>query len=103
MARRVIGLVAAIRPQSEHKPTWRGHRECVDFDPKNSSALATVRSRVCLLTPVAADSKQRDSAEPSYEVKIEPGQRRADLMHCPALGKGPEVNCNTKPRLQCLR
>ena len=45
-----------------------------------------------MLTPVAADSKQRDSAEPSYEVKIEPGQRRADLMHCPALGKGAEID-----------
>ena len=25
-------------------------------------------------------------------MKIEAGQRRADLMHCPALGKGPEVD-----------
>ena len=24
----VIGRVAAIRPQLEHKPTWRGHRDC---------------------------------------------------------------------------
>jgi hypothetical protein len=32
------------------------------------------------------------SAESSYEVKIEPGQRRANLMHCAALRKAPEVN-----------
>src|ERR1700720_4289432 len=33
VARCVIGRVAAARRQSEHKPTWRGHRECVEFDP----------------------------------------------------------------------
>jgi hypothetical protein len=28
MARCVISHLATIRPQLEHKPTWRGHREC---------------------------------------------------------------------------
>jgi hypothetical protein len=30
--------------------------------------------------------------EPPNEVKLESGQRRAELLHCPALGKGPEVD-----------
>ena len=32
------------------------------------------------------------SAEPSNEVKIEAGQRRAHLMQCATLGEGPEID-----------
>jgi hypothetical protein len=86
---------AAICLELGEQQTFGGHRSCVAIDPKQTLPRwqqFAVERELCLLTPVAADSKQRDSAEPSYEVKIEPGQRRADLMHCAALGKGPEVN-----------
>jgi hypothetical protein len=31
---------AAIRPQLEHEPTLRGHRECVEFDPEQKSLFS---------------------------------------------------------------
>ena len=36
----IICRVAAIRPQLEHKPTWRGHRECAacNVTPRLSAA-----------------------------------------------------------------
>jgi hypothetical protein len=42
---------------------------------------------------VALDPMRKSAlAEPSNEVKIEAGQRRADLIHRSAAGKGPEVD-----------
>ena len=79
LARCVIGRVAAIRPHLEHKPTWRGHREC--------AAAILVTPRACRQRPAQqlrqlgecwrrAGPRRSSAVSPPLAVPAPPRNRR---------------------------